>query len=85
MDGMDKTALTTIDSAVVRFADVHTSYGQVPVLKGISFGVDRSEVVVRIGRSGSGKSTALRCVNGSILPATPPRCGCGRRVSAAAV
>ena len=49
---------------IVRFIDVQKSYGKVAVLKGISFNVAKGEVVVLIGRSGSGKSTALRCING---------------------
>ncbi len=50
-------------NAVVRFEDVHKSFGPVEVLKGISFEVGAGEVVTLIGRSGSGKSTALRCIN----------------------
>ena len=49
---------------VVRFDEVRKSFGIVEVLKGISFAVGRGEVVCLIGRSGSGKSTALRCING---------------------
>ena len=48
---------------VVRFDDVHKSFGPLEVLKGISFDVAPGEVVTLIGRSGSGKSTALRCIN----------------------
>ena len=48
----------------VRFDAVHKSFGSLEVLKGISFAVGRGEVVCLIGRSGSGKSTALRCING---------------------
>jgi polar amino acid transport system ATP-binding protein len=43
---------------------VHKWFGNLHVLKGISFSVARGEVVVIIGRSGSGKSTILRCING---------------------
>jgi polar amino acid transport system ATP-binding protein len=43
--------------------DVHKSYGNVEVLKGVSLNVERHEVVCLIGASGSGKSTLLRCVN----------------------
>jgi polar amino acid transport system ATP-binding protein len=43
---------------------VHKWFGNLHVLKGISFSVTRGEVVVIIGRSGSGKSTILRCING---------------------
>ena len=35
-----------------------------PVLKDISFSVDRGEVIVIVGPSGCGKSTLLRCING---------------------
>jgi polar amino acid transport system ATP-binding protein len=50
-------------SAVVSLREVHKSFGSVEVLKGVSFDVAGGEVVAIIGRSGSGKSTALRCVN----------------------
>ncbi|GLK56798.1 polar amino acid transport system ATP-binding protein [Methylopila capsulata] len=49
---------------MVRFQDVHKSFGAVEVLKGITLDVPRGDVVVLVGRSGSGKSTALRCING---------------------
>jgi polar amino acid transport system ATP-binding protein len=43
--------------------DVHKSYGNHEVLKGISLEVKRGEVMVLVGPSGSGKSTFLRCIN----------------------
>jgi len=43
--------------------DVHKSYGDNQVLKGIDLDVQPSEVVVILGPSGSGKSTFLRCIN----------------------
>jgi polar amino acid transport system ATP-binding protein len=49
---------------LVCFKALRKSYGDVEVLRGVSFGVKSGEVVALIGRSGSGKSTALRCVNG---------------------
>jgi polar amino acid transport system ATP-binding protein len=48
----------------VQVSHVSKSYGALAVLNDVSFAVDRGEVVVLIGRSGSGKSTALRCLNG---------------------
>ncbi len=44
--------------------DVHKSYGQHPVLRGISLQVEEHQVVCLIGPSGCGKSTLLRCING---------------------
>jgi polar amino acid transport system ATP-binding protein len=44
--------------------DVHMSYGEHEVLKGVSLDVAKHEVVCLIGASGSGKSTLLRCING---------------------
>nr|WP_255247690.1 amino acid ABC transporter ATP-binding protein [Kineosphaera limosa] len=43
--------------------DLHKSFGQLQVLRGINTRVRRGEVVCVIGPSGSGKSTLLRCVN----------------------
>ncbi|WP_415129798.1 amino acid ABC transporter ATP-binding protein [Paracoccus sp. (in: a-proteobacteria)] len=49
---------------MVRFHGLRKSYGAVEVLKGIDLEVSPGQVMALIGRSGSGKSTALRCVNG---------------------
>jgi polar amino acid transport system ATP-binding protein len=49
--------------AVVTLQDVYKSFGAVKVLDGVSFEVARGSVTAIIGRSGSGKSTALRCIN----------------------
>ncbi len=54
----------SIAAPIVRFDDVYKRFGNLEVLKGISFGVAQGEVICLIGRSGSGKSTALRCING---------------------
>ncbi|WP_292341577.1 amino acid ABC transporter ATP-binding protein [Mesorhizobium sp.] len=48
---------------MVRLHDVHKSFGQIEVLKGISFQVMKGEVICIIGPSGSGKSTLIRCIN----------------------
>lgn len=43
--------------------DLHKSFGELAVLKGIDFQADTGEVIVIIGPSGMGKSTFLRCIN----------------------
>jgi len=49
---------------LIEISDIHKSYGQVEVLKGVSLSLEKGEIVAVVGRSGSGKSTMLRCVNG---------------------
>lgn len=51
------------DEVVVRIEGLHKSFGQLEVVRGVDMEVRRGEVVVVFGRSGSGKSTVLRCVN----------------------
>ncbi|WP_125617079.1 amino acid ABC transporter ATP-binding protein [Specibacter cremeus] len=47
----------------LQIRDLHKSYGDMPILKGVSLEVAKHEVVCLIGASGSGKSTLLRCIN----------------------
>ncbi|RIK17383.1 MAG: ABC transporter [Acidobacteria bacterium] len=47
----------------IKVRQLHKSFGDNEVLKGIDFHVDKGQVVCVIGPSGSGKSTLLRCVN----------------------
>lgn len=53
----------TDDQPIVSIKDVHKSFGDLEVLKGISMDVMKGEVVCIIGPSGSGKSTLIRCIN----------------------
>ena len=52
-----------MSAPVVRVQGLHKSFGDLEVLKGIDMDIDSGEVVVVFGRSGSGKSTFLRCIN----------------------
>lgn len=53
---------------ILKVENLHKSYGQLSVLKGISFRVNQGETTVIIGPSGTGKSTLLSCIN----QLTPP-------------
>lgn len=48
---------------MIKVTDLHKSFGELAVLKGIDFQADAGEVIVIIGPSGMGKSTFLRCIN----------------------
>jgi polar amino acid transport system ATP-binding protein len=50
-------------SVAVKLTNVVKRFGELEVLKGVSFEINSGEVVALIGQSGSGKSTALRCIN----------------------
>lgn len=49
---------------ILKLDNIDKYYGDNHALKGISFGVNKGEVVVILGPSGCGKSTTLRCING---------------------
>ncbi|KEH89933.1 peptide ABC transporter ATP-binding protein [Clostridium novyi A str. 4540] len=48
---------------MIKVNDLHKSFGDLEVLKGVNAHIKKGEVVVVIGPSGSGKSTFLRCLN----------------------
>ena len=48
--------------------DIHKSFGEIEVLKGISLTAHKGDVVSILGSSGSGKSTFLRCLNFLEMP-----------------
>ena len=53
----------TPDQPMVSIKDVHKSFGELEVLKGVSMDIMKGECICIIGPSGSGKSTLIRCVN----------------------
>ena len=63
MSETSKNGSWTPDQPMVSINDVHKSFGDLEVLKGISFDVMKGEVICIIGPSGSGKSTLIRCIN----------------------
>jgi branched-chain amino acid transport system ATP-binding protein len=54
---------------LLEISDIHTHYGAIEALKGISLTVEEGEVVTLIGSNGAGKSTTLRSISG-LTPAS---------------
>ncbi len=54
--------------AMLELKDVHSFYGNIEALKGISLYVDEGEIVTLIGANGAGKTTTLRTITGLIKP-----------------
>ena len=48
---------------VIKIQNLHKSFGDLSVLKGVDIVANKGEVISLIGSSGSGKSTLLRCAN----------------------
>jgi ABC-type branched-chain amino acid transport systems, ATPase component len=53
--------------ALLEVEDLHVSYGAIRALHGISFHVEKGEIVTLIGANGAGKSTTLRAISGLLL------------------
>ena len=53
----------TKEEAVLTLKNIHKSYGDLEVIKGVDLQANRGDVISMIGSSGSGKSTLLRCAN----------------------
>ena len=56
--------------ALLTVNDIRKSFGKTEVLKGISFSLEKGQVLAIIGSSGSGKTTLLRCLNFLEIPDT---------------
>ncbi len=54
--------------ALLELKNVHTYYGNIHALKGITISVDEGEVVTLIGSNGAGKTTTLRTIQGLLRP-----------------
>lgn len=54
--------------ALLEVNDIHTYYGHIYALKGISITVDQGEIVTLIGANGAGKSTTLKTISGLLHP-----------------
>ena len=54
--------------ALLELEDIHTYYGQIHALKGLSITVEEAEIVTLIGGNGAGKSTTLNTISGLLHP-----------------
>ena len=61
--------------------DIHTYYGHIHALKGVSIEVNKGEVVTLIGSNGAGKSTTLKTISGLLQPASGEITLNGKRIS----
>jgi branched-chain amino acid transport system ATP-binding protein len=55
--------------SLLTVSDVHAYYGRAHILHGVSFAMERGEVVALVGRNGAGKSTTMKAVMGLVPPA----------------
>jgi len=54
--------------ALLEINDIHTYYGAIHALRGVTLSIDEGEIVTLIGANGAGKSTTLRTISGLIRP-----------------
>jgi branched-chain amino acid transport system ATP-binding protein len=53
---------------MLELADVHTFYGNIRALRGVSIAVESGEIVTLVGANGAGKTTTLRTILGTVRP-----------------
>ena len=66
--------------ALLEVKDIHTYYGNIHALKGLSLSVDEGEVVTLIGSNGAGKSTTLKTISGLLKPRKGTITYAGKRI-----
>lgn len=54
--------------ALLQVRGIHTYYGNIHALKGVSFEIDTGEIIALIGSNGAGKTTTLRTISGLMQP-----------------
>ena len=74
--------MTSVDAPLVVLKDIHFSYGDRPVLEGVSLQVPRGKVTALMGASGGGKTTVLRLIGGQYTAQSGQLLFDGQNVSA---
>ena len=67
--------------AMLEIRDLHTYYGHIHALKGVSLEVEQGEIVTLIGSNGAGKSTTLKTISGLLQPREGTVCLGGETIS----
>jgi branched-chain amino acid transport system ATP-binding protein len=65
---------------VLKVADLHTHYGHIHALKGVSMEVSEGSIITLIGNNGAGKSTLLKTISGLIVPTSGSITFLGKRI-----
>ena len=69
---------------MLQLEDVHTNYGHVAAVNGVSLRVEEGELVALVGANGAGKTTVLRTISGLLKPRQGSISFCGKRIEAMA-
>jgi len=77
----DTTTTTAAAGPVLQLRDVHTCYGAIEALKGITVDVNKGEIVTLIGANGAGKSTTLKTISGLLTPTSGDVLFQGQKIS----
>ncbi|HEX9432018.1 MAG TPA: ATP-binding cassette domain-containing protein, partial [Burkholderiales bacterium] len=67
MDESPRLQFCAMDNAI-EISDLHFSYGDLEIFRGLSLHIPPGHVVAILGASGSGKSTLLRLIGGQLRP-----------------
>lgn len=67
-ENIAKTVTPNKQTPVIEIKDLHKSFGDNDVLKGVNLTVNKGEDLVILGRSGEGKSITIKCIVGLVIP-----------------
>src|SRR5579871_2170016 len=80
---MQSGSASATGQPLLEFADVHTHYGPIHVLKGVNYRVEKGEIVCLLGANGAGKTTTMKTILGLVRPTRGTIVFAGRRLDGA--